>query len=100
MEFIGRIIRYLFWVLVVTWTVSLLRRLVAKMGAGATHSEGNIDVPNDAAGQKLVRDPVCGIHIAEAIALPVKQGNEVVNFCSAECRDRYLSDTRKFAANA
>jgi hypothetical protein len=43
---------------------------------------------------------MCGMHIAEGLALPVKQGSEVLHFCSAECRDRYLSKSQKFAANA
>jgi len=59
-----------------------------------------MDLPTGAAAQKLVRDPVCGMHVAEALALPLRQGSSVLHFCSAECRDRFVSDTRKFAANA
>jgi YHS domain-containing protein len=99
MQFIGRLLRYLFWVLVVSWTVSLLRRLVGQMGNTGMSSTHDVEVPNDAVSQKLVRDPVCGMHVAEGLALPLRQGNEIVHFCSAECRDKYLSQTRKFAAN-
>lgn len=101
MEFLVRMLRYLFWVAVVWWAASILRRLVNHMGEGAGNSRNPyMDVPNDAVTQKLVRDPVCGMHIAEGLALPLKQGNEVLYFCSAECRDKYLSENRKFAANA
>ena len=100
MAFLARILRYLFWLAVVWWAMAILRRLVNQMGGGGAHANPNIDVPSDAVTQKLVRDPVCGMHIAEGLALPLKQGNEILHFCSAECRDKYLSDTRKYAANA
>ena len=98
MAFLARILRYLFWLAVVSWSLAIMRRLVNQMGGGARTN--NIDVPSDAVTQKLVRDPVCGMHIAEGLAVTLKQGNEILYFCSAECRDKYLNDTRKFAANA
>ena len=100
MTFIARALRYLFWLLVVSWIFALLRRLVNHMGTLHTSSNPPMDLPTGAAAQKLVRDPVCGMHVAEALALPLRQGSSVLHFCSAECRDRFVSDTRKFAANA
>ena len=100
MTFIVRMLRYLFWILVVSWTVRLLGRVVSQMGRGASQREPSGDVPNDAVSKKLVRDPVCGIHVSEGLALPVRQGKETVYFCSAECRDKYVEGGRKFVANA
>ena len=57
------------------------------------------DAPGATAGQKLVRDPVCGMHVAENLALPLREGTETVHFCSSECRDKYASGTKKFVAN-
>jgi YHS domain-containing protein len=49
----------------------------------------------------LVRDPVCGMHMAAELSLPVKQGAEVLHFCSPECRDKYLGETtRTISASA
>ena len=93
-------LRYVFWVLVVSWTVRLLGRLVGQMGSGAPQGKSYVDVTKDAVSKKLVRDPVCGIHISEGLALPLRQGNETVYFCSAECREKYLDGNKKFAANA
>lgn len=100
MTFLARLLRYLFWVAVVSWTVALLRRLVNQMGAAHPDARPNadVDVPNNAVTQKLVRDPVCGMHIAPGLALQLKQGGEEVYFCSPECRDKYASE-QKFAAN-
>jgi len=100
MTFIVRMLRYLVWVLVLSWVVRLLGRLVAQMGSGATGAKPYVDVPNDAVTKKLVRDPVCGIHLSEGLALPLRQGSETVYFCSAECREKYLHGGKKLAANA
>jgi len=99
MTFIARLLRFVFWVLVVSWSVALLRRLVQRMGQGAARSPAPVDVPNDAITRKLVRDPVCGMHVAEVLALPLRQDGELLHFCSPACRDKYVSAGRKMAAN-
>jgi len=100
MTFIVRMFRYLFWVLVVSWAVRLLARLVGQMGAGAQSRDSYVDATNNAVNKKLVRDPVCGIHVSEGLALPLRQGSETVYFCSMECRKTYLEGSKKLAANA
>lgn len=100
MSLIGRMLKYLFWLLVVSWGVTMLRRLVNKMGEGLTGPTDPLDVPNDAVNQKLVRDPVCGVHIAETLALPLRQGGQIVHFCSTACRDKYLNGTQQISASA
>ena len=100
MAFIARILRFLFWVLIVSWSVSLLRRLVNRMAAGASDRQQPIDVPSDAVSRKLVRDPVCGMHLAEGLAITERSGGEPVYFCSEECRNKFMDEPRKFAANA
>ena len=52
-----------------------------------------------ASSRRLVRDPVCGVHIAEERAIPLRVGGEVVHFCSVTCRDQYVATEQKFAAN-
>jgi len=100
MSFLGRLLKYLFWLLVVSSSVVLLRRLVNKMGEGATSDQGPMDAANHAENQKLVRDPICGMHIAETLALPLRQGGQILHFCSTACRDKYLSGTQQISASA
>jgi len=100
MSFIGRMLKYLFWLLVVSSGVTMLRRLVNKMGEGVTGHTDPLDVPNNAVNQKLVRDPVCGVHIAETLALPLREGGQVLHFCSTACRDKYLNGTQRISASA
>jgi len=100
MTFIARMLKYLFWLVVVSSTVAILQRIVGKMVGGEVRSKPYVDVPNDAVNQRLVRDPVCGMHVAEGLALPLKQGARILHFCSAECREKYGSGTEKISASA
>jgi YHS domain-containing protein len=114
MDFIARVFRFLFWLLVVSWSVALLKRLVGWMVRSATQpsqppSQREPEISKNSGGavgvsRRLVRDPVCGAHVAEVLAIPLRQDGELIHFCSAQCRDRYLltnsgSDVKKIAAN-
>jgi YHS domain-containing protein len=99
MTFIVRMLRYLFWMVIVYWSVALLRRIVGSMGSTGVKAPPDVVVPNDSIARKLVRDPVCGTHLAETIAIPLRSGNELLHFCSVECRDKYVKGTQKLAAN-
>ena len=115
MDFIARIFRFLFWLLVVSWSVALLKKLVGWMVRSATQSSAESanqrepEISRNSGGavgvsRRLVRDPVCGAHVAEVLAIPLREGGELVHFCSAQCRDQYLltnsgADVKKIAAN-
>jgi hypothetical protein len=96
MNFLAGIARFLFWVLILSWAVSLIRKLVV-WALGKVSGDASRVGP---AGQsrRLHRDPVCGTHVSEDISIAVRQGNETLHFCSAECRDRHLGSQR-YAAN-
>ena len=99
MKFIARMLKYFFWIAVVSGTVALLRKIVRDM---AVPHEG-ANSPSEMAGngkQRLVRDPVCGMHIAEGLAVPLNEGERTLHFCSAECRDKYSNGTRELPASA
>jgi YHS domain-containing protein len=100
MSFIARFLKYLFWLLVVSWAAAMLQRVVGRMAGGQTRPSPDLEVPNNAGNQKLVRDPVCGMHVAEGLALPAKAGGETLYFCSAECRDKYFRGTQQISASA
>ena len=109
MELISRVLKYLFWLLVVSWSVALLRRVAKWMinraarestrmsGGAAAAAPGNAQ--DGLAVRRLVRDPVCGMHVAEELAIPLREGGELIHFCSTECRDQYVARLQKKAAN-
>src|ERR1700687_1601356 len=104
MNFLARIVRFLFWLLVVSLGVGFLRRSVGGMlrdqPAPAPQTEdAHAGIPAPASARRLVRDPVCGMHVDETLSIPWREGGELLHFCSPACRDAYAVSTRKFAAN-
>jgi YHS domain-containing protein len=99
-----RIARFLFWLLVASWATWLLRRFLGWIlenasTAGQTSTEGGTPVEGRQPGRRLVRDPVCGVHVDETLSIPFRDEGELLHFCSLACRDAYADATRKFAAN-
>jgi len=65
------------------------RDLVGVGGAGSQN-----------AARRLVRDPLCGMHVDETLSIPYRDGSDLMHFCSIACRDAYAGNTKKFVANA
>lgn len=104
-NFFARAIRFLLWLLFVSWGVWLLRRLVGWLLRDATaKAQQSAEVAPEAqatnAARRLVRDPVCGMHVDETLSIPLREGGELLHFCSPACRDAYAVNVRKLAANA
>jgi YHS domain-containing protein len=93
MSFLGRIFRFLFWVLILSWVVKLLGRALNGTGGQASTGGATDAQRSDPAtpGRRLVKDPVCGMHIAEELALPATANGETQYFCSPECRAKFES---------
>ncbi len=104
MTFLARIFRFLFWLLVVSWSVWLLRRVFGWMlqNAASTtqqRTDATVQAETPSTARRLVRDPVCGMHVDEALAIPFREGGELLHFCSLACRDAYAGTAKKSAAN-
>jgi len=106
MTIFARILRFLFWFFVLSWSMWLLRRLVGRVvpSAGAARSPDPHGVASDAppsarSARRLVRDPVCGMHVDETLSIPFREAGELLHFCSPACRDAYAVNTRKFTAS-
>ena len=106
MGFIGRLISFVFWVLIVSWVIKLVGRLLSHGFAASGHRDAapqaRSDTGQDAAlsSKRLVKDPVCGMHMAEELALPLSANGETQYFCSQECRAKYESSVLRRAANS
>jgi hypothetical protein len=104
MNFFSRVLRFLFWLIVLSWGVRLLRYFFsrrmrpAEPSAATQEQRGGVDVAenSEAVGpaRRLVRDPVCGVHVAEVLAIPLREGTQTVHFCSVACRDQYAASHR------
>ena len=104
MYFLVRIVRFLFWLLIVSWGLRLLRRIVGGMLRDQTApapqtADDDAGIPAPVSARRLVRDPVCGMHVDETLSIPLREGGQLFHFCSPACRDAHAVSTRKFAAN-
>jgi YHS domain-containing protein len=104
MDFLASIMRYLLrkglrW---------MLRRAVGPGGEFGSASSVNVNATGNEvraestgpAARKLVRDPVCGVYVAEVLAIPLRENGELVYFCSTACRDKYAVQIERRAANS
>jgi len=83
-------LRFLLWVLLLYWLIVIVRRVVSWiLGIRRTQS-GTDSKPRDGS-RRLQRDPVCGMHVAEEIAFPLREGGTTLYFCSEECREKYAA---------
>lgn len=104
MTFLSRIIRFLFWLLLVSWGAWLVRRffrlLLQTTAASPDHAaKGSASSEAPKAARRLLRDPVCGMYVDETLSIPMREGDELLHFCSIACRDAYVVSSKKFAAN-
>ena len=42
----------------------------------------------------MAQDPQCGVYVDTQLAISARAGNEVIYFCSEECRKKYLKSER------
>lgn len=97
MTFLARLAQFLFWLLIVSWGVALLRRVVAWALRGSS-PDAEKQAGQTAASRRLHRDPVCGTHVSEEISFPLREAGAMLHFCSEACREKYVS-AQRFAAN-
>jgi uncharacterized protein len=43
---------------------------------------------------KTVKDPVCGMYMDPKLALPLEAGRETYYFCSEDCKNKYIEQSR------
>jgi YHS domain-containing protein len=97
MTLLARLAQFLFWLLILSWGVALLRRVIAwSMRSSAPNS--NSGVGPSVAARRLHRDPVCGTYVSEEISFPLREAGSTLHFCSESCRNRYVS-AQGLAAN-
>jgi YHS domain-containing protein len=104
MNFLARVVRFVVGVVILSWGLKLLSRFFAWVLKTSGVPGGPANYPQPGAPQQLVarqllRDPVCGMHMPENLAIPYRDRGELKYFCSAECRDKYASETLRRAAN-
>ncbi|MBR4424004.1 MAG: transcriptional regulator [Mailhella sp.] len=44
---------------------------------------------------EMVKDPVCGTYVDKSSAISVRSGDQVLYFCSYECRQKYIESVQE-----
>ena len=84
---VGRIIRFLLWLLIFWWAAKLVKwlfgLLAGKTGKARPQAEATPE------RKPLHRDPICGMFVSPEISFTLEQSGQVHHFCSAKCRERF-----------
>ena len=89
MAILGRILRFVLWLLLATW---LVRKVLGWLG-GNSDQPAPRSAPSRSAGA-LQRDPICGTYVSPEISQTLEHAGQVHHFCSAECRARFIAAHR------
>ncbi len=93
MGLLGRILRFIIWVLVATWVGRKLFGWLFGAAQQSAQRPANVGAP--AERRQLYRDPVCGTHVPAEISLTLQESGQTHHFCSAECRNAFAAEHRE-----
>jgi YHS domain-containing protein len=80
------------WIIVAA-VIYLVYRFFLVKKPKATVEEGGVhQVPQE---DVMVQDPWCKTFLPRGQALEMRSGEQVIHFCSPECRDRFLEAQKK-----
>jgi YHS domain-containing protein len=93
-EFLGYLIDVIVLLATLRMLYGALRHLFAPRTA-APGSRGPTASPAAANPQgAMVRDPVCGMFVSTEVSHRLKWKGQTLHFCSAECLEKYQSQSR------
>ena len=92
--------RVIFELLLTVVVLTVLKSIIGIVMKGFAQAmkPGSATTPGASRGSQQVpltgelkKDPVCGTYISAATSIKEKVGGQTYHFCSAECRDKYVS---------
>jgi YHS domain-containing protein len=93
-EFLGYLVDVIFLLAMLRMVYGALRHLFAPR-AVTPGSRGATASSTAAKPQgEMARDPVCGMFVSTEVSHRLKWKGEILHFCSAECLDKYQSQSR------
>jgi len=92
-----RILQFLLWLILLTW---IGRKLLGWLARSFAPGAANRQAPAGTASRQLERDPQCGTFVSPQVSFTAEHDGKVVHFCSAACRDAYLSVQPRAARSA
>ncbi len=72
------------------WLVQRLLALV--LGKGKRQGASSKRDPKSQNGNRMVKDPICGMYLDPRLAVAIEKSTDTYYFCSQECRRKYLAN--------
>ncbi len=96
----GRLLVYLFDLIVVTIMGWIIARIMQRLFGSATMRTAGPRTARPTASRpanagETARDPVCGMFVSTELSHRLTRGNETLHFCSRECLERFQSNAQK-----
>jgi hypothetical protein len=91
---LSRFFYFIFWAILLGGVVALLRQRMRSF----VHRRPDAKASAPPKPVPLYRDPYCGVYVSPEVSFPAPHAGQVLHFCSAECRDRYLRLVRQTAS--
>ncbi|MDR1856467.1 MAG: transcriptional regulator [Desulfovibrio sp.] len=67
---------------------------IAKKGK-ASKTEDAEETRRKVEAGEMVKDPVCGVYVSTEGNISVRDGDKVYQFCSYDCRDKFLNQLKE-----
>jgi uncharacterized protein len=83
------VLSFLLRLLFVLFFIQLIRRVWFAL-TGSRPSSRREDAQAERKRGQMFRDPICGMYIAQDLALTVQSGGRHFFFCSDQCRQEFL----------
>lgn len=93
-EFLGYLIDVIFLLATLRMLYGALRHLFAPRTAASGNRAPAAAPTADGAQGEMVRDPVCGMFVSTEVSHRLKWKGQTLHFCSAECLEKYQSQSR------
>ncbi len=96
----GRLLVYLFDLIVVTIMGWIIARIMQKLFGSpsirsATPRASAPGASRPAIAGETARDPVCGMFVSTELSHRLTRDNETLHFCSRECLERFQANAQK-----
>jgi YHS domain-containing protein len=90
------VISFLLRILLILFLLQMIRRLwQALTGSGRRAEAKRADRPaSQVKSGQMQRDPVCGMYVAQDLAIAHRCQDQILYFCSEQCRKTYLESKK------
>ncbi len=92
------VISFLLRILLILFLLQMIRRFWQALTGSGRRAEAEAKRADRPASQvksgQMQRDPVCGMYVAQDLAIAHRSQDQILYFCSEQCRKTYLESKK------